>query len=211
MEEALGTIVMELDGYEGKVSVGECVIIHSETFHLFRADEAARFIIADLNTLPDNLLSMDSLVFSVSSPLRCYLSFVEKQLEHRVDKSIEKFMVQMFFQLLEQQKAGEQIDPRVRAVIQHVSEDLSLEFSVNGLASIACLSPTQFKKVFKLSTGQSVLQYITAQRMEKAKALLTHTDVPVHLISEQVGYSDVSAFSRRFSKFFSISPRQLRG
>tara|TARA_R110001583_G_scaffold2831_2_gene19685 strand:- start:16165 stop:16887 length:723 start_codon:yes stop_codon:yes gene_type:complete len=206
----LGTIIIELDGYQGKVSVGECVVIQSDTFHLFRANEAARFIVADLNLLPDNLLNMDSVVFSVSSPLRSYLFFIEKQLQHKVDSSIERLMQKMFFQLLQQQKAGAQMDPRVRAVIQHISDDLSLTFTINGLADIACLSPTQFKKVFKQSIGQSVLQYITVQRMEKAKALLTHTDVPVQLISEQVGYSDISAFSRRFSHFFGLSPRQLR-
>ncbi|MCG7499795.1 AraC family transcriptional regulator [Vibrio sp. Of7-15] len=206
-----GVILIELDGYEGKVAVGECVVIQAGTFHLFRADEAARFIVADLNTLPCNLLSMDSLVFSISSPLKSYLSFVERQLEHQVDSSIESTMILMFHQLLALQKANEQMDPRIRVVIQHISEDLAAEFTVNGLASLACLSPTQFKKVFKQSTGQSVLQYITAQKMERAKALLTHTDIPVQLISEQVGYGDVSAFSRRFSVFFGISPRQLRG
>ncbi|POF56904.1 AraC family transcriptional regulator, partial [Vibrio vulnificus] len=51
------------------------------------------------------------------------------------------------------------------------------------------------------------LQYITALRMEKAKALLTHTDLPVQRVAEQVGYSDLSAFSRRFSRHFGLSPR----
>ncbi len=45
--------------------------------------------------------------------------------------------------------------------------------------------------------------------MEKAKALLTHTDLPVQLIAERVGYTDLSAFSRRFSIHFGLSPREL--
>ncbi len=207
----LGTINIELEGYQGKVSVGECVLIHQNRFHHYRANESARFIVADLQSLPQNLMVMESLVFSISPPLRAYLTFVEKQLEHRVDITIENAMVQMFNQLLEQQQADEQIDPRIRKVLQHIGDDLSENFSVESLAKIACLSSTQFKKVFREATGQSVLKYITTLRMEKAKALLTHTDMPVQLISEQVGYSDLSAFSRRFSSFFGVSSRELRG
>ncbi|WP_419535300.1 helix-turn-helix domain-containing protein [Endozoicomonas sp.] len=43
--------------------------------------------------------------------------------------------------------------------------------------------------------------------MEKAKALLTHTDLPIQLIAERVGYNDVSAFSRRFTSHFGLSPK----
>ncbi|RBW46532.1 AraC family transcriptional regulator [Psychromonas sp. B3M02] len=206
----IGTIIIELEGYTGKVSVGECVVIPAQVFHLFKADESARFIVADLNQLPDNLLSMSSSVFAMSAPLRSYLLFIEQQLQHKVDQSLEKMMIEMFSKLLSEQIAGEQIDPRVRAVLQTISDDLSQPLHVNQLAQLACLSPTQFKKVFKQCIGQSVLQYITEQRMEKAKALLTHTDIPVQLISEQVGYSDISAFSRRFSQFYQLSPRQIR-
>lgn len=206
----IGTIIIELEGYTGKVSVGECVVIPAQVFHLFKANESARFIVADLNHLPDNLLSMSSSVFAMSAPLRSYLVFIEQQLQHKVDQSLEKMMIEMFNKLLSEQIAGEQIDPRIRAVLQSISDDLSQPLHVNQLAQLACLSPTQFKKVFKQCIGQSVLQYITEQRMEKAKALLTHTDIPVQLISEQVGYSDISAFSRRFSQFYQLSPRQIR-
>ena len=47
--------------------------------------------------------------------------------------------------------------------------------------------------------------------MEKARALLTHTDLPVQQVAEQVGYGDVSAFSRRFTRHVGLSPRRFRG
>lgn len=206
----LGTINIELEGYQGKVSVGECVVIKHQRFHHFRADESARFIVADLSTLPENLLTMESLVFSISSPLKTYLSFVENQLEHQVDASIECSMVTLFNQLLAQQQPGKQLDARIRHVLQHIEHDLSAGFTIEELAKIACLSATQFKKVFREATGQSVLKYITKLRMEKAKALLTHTDTPVQRVSEQVGYGDLSAFSRRFSSYYGTSPSNVK-
>jgi AraC-like DNA-binding protein len=206
----IGSIIIELEGYTGKVSVGECVVIPAQVFHLFKANENARFMVADLNRLPDNLLNMRSSVFSICSPLRSYLLFIEQQLQHKVDESLEKMVIEMFYKLLSEQTANGQIDLRIRSALQAISDDLSQPLHVNQLAQLACLSPTQFKKVFKQCTGQSVLQYITEQRMEKAKALLTHTDIPVQLISERVGYGDLSAFSRRFSQFYQLSPRQIR-
>lgn len=74
---------------------------------------------------------------------------------------------------------------------------------------MACLSPTQFKVLFKTNLGMSVQQYVTHHRMEKAKALLTHTDLPVQIVAERVGYNDLSAFSRRFSLHFGLPPRQF--
>jgi len=50
-------------------------------------------------------------------------------------------------------------------------------------------------------------KYITELRMEKASALLAHTDLPIRIVAEQVGYQDLSAFSRRFSSYFGQSPK----
>ena len=43
-------------GYVGKVAVGECVVIPVTTDHAFKADETARFIVADMVELPQHLL-----------------------------------------------------------------------------------------------------------------------------------------------------------
>jgi AraC-like DNA-binding protein len=91
-------------------------------------------------------------------------------------------------------------------VLEHVSDHLADKLQLDALAKVACLSPTQFKKLFKEQLGVSVMQYITQQRMEKAKALLIHTDYPIQLVAEQVGYADLSAFGRRFSSYFGLSP-----
>ncbi|KKD60642.1 AraC family transcriptional regulator [Grimontia sp. AD028] len=206
-----GTIQIELDNYSGGVSVGECVVIQAGTFHHFRANEAARFIVADMAKLPKNITTPNFAVFSISAPLLSYLYFVEKQLEHEVDDLLEGAVFDVFSRLLAQQENNEVPDPRIRAVQSHIVEHLDSELSIESLAAIACLSPTQFKKRFKEMLGMSAFQYITLQRMEKAKALLTHTDLPVQLVAERVGYGDLSAFSRRFSAHFGMSPRVFSG
>lgn len=204
-----GAISIELQGFTGKVAVGECVIIRAGQLHHFRADESARFIVADLETLPASLLAAERPLLPITPPLLSYLLFVEKQLEYQVDSSLEASVCQVFCQLLEKQGRASCLDPRIRTAQIFIGEHLCARLEIATLAAIACLSPTQFKKRFREQLGCSVHQYVIRQRMEKARALLTHTDLPVQLIAEQVGYGDLSAFSRRFSRHFGLSPRHF--
>lgn len=203
----LGVINIEVGNYCGKVAPGECVVIHKTEMHHFTADEEARFVVADVSALPENLVNPPSLVFSVSPPLLSYLSFIEKQLEHKCNDAIEKAMCDTFMLLLADQITPRQLDPRVRTSIEYILAHLASELSINAIAKAACLSPTQLKKHFKAQMGVSIFTYITQARMEKAKTLLTHTDYPIAIIAEKVGYLSPSSFSRRFNEHFGLSPK----
>lgn len=202
----LGVINIELTSYEGKVAPGECVIIKQGQMHHFTANQEAKFLVADMFELPDNILQSDSVVFSITPPLISYLSFIEKQLENQINPQLEQSIFSTFALLLEEQQLFRQIDHRIRFVIAYVLENLSDNLTIDALAKVACLSQTQFKKVFTQQVGLSVSKHITKERMEKAKALLIHTDYPIQIIAEQVGYADLSAFSRRFSQYYGLTP-----
>lgn len=209
-----GVINLELEGYSdkvvpGKVVPGECAIIKSGITHHFTANEEARFVVADMSALPDNLEQAPTLIFSVTAPLFSYLQFIEQQLEHQVNPQLEQVMNLTFELLLKEQKLFRQVDHRIRAAQEYIADHLAEKLEVEQLAEVACLSLTQFKKVFKDQLQSSVMQYITAERMQKAKALLVHTDYPVQLVAEMVGYRDASAFSRRFNDFYGLSPRDI--
>ena len=115
-------------------------------------------------------------------------------------------MFATFYKLLAEQKLFFQYDHRIRAVVSYITHNLSTNLTIDVLANIACLSPTQLKKNFKSQTEQTLTEYITKLRMQKAQALLLHTDSPIAIVAELVGYTDVSAFSRRFSLVFRGSP-----
>lgn len=204
-----GVIDIDLDGYSGKVSPGECVIIHAAVMHHFTAEENARFVVADLEQLPNLLQQSETLVFSISEALTRYLRFIEQQLQHQINQQLEQLMMQTFLLLLEQQTLIRQLDGRIHTAQFYIIEHLADDLSIDDLANVACLSPTQFKKLFRQQMGQTVMQYLRQQRMERAKALLTNTDYPVQLVAEQVGYTDISAFSRRFSKHFGLKPSEI--
>lgn len=204
-----GVINIDINGYTGKVAPNECVVIKKNNVHHFTADTEARFVVADMDELPENILLSNTLVFSVSPPLLYFLSFIEAQLEYQVSKALELISYQMFFELMRKQILFKQLNRRIREAVEFIGTHINEALTISRLADVSCLSPTQFKKLFKEQVGLTATQYIIKFRMEKAHALLIHTDYPLQVVAEQVGYTDFTAFSRRFSKHFGLSPSKI--
>jgi AraC-like DNA-binding protein len=117
-------------------------------------------------------------------------------------------MMQTFCCLLAEQQVLRFFDHRIQKVLDYIESHLATSLSNQQLAAVAYLSLTQLKKLFKQQTGLSVSQYVRQARMEKAQALLRHTDYPVQIVAQTVGYSDHAAFSRSFAKYCGMSPSQ---
>lgn len=205
-----GMINIRVGTFYGKVSPRECVIVRSNEMHLFTAEKEARFIVADLQQLPDLIEDSPHIVFEISKPLSQYLLFIESQLESELSPAIEQAMLNTFKLLLCEQRLTPKLDIRINNALLYIEQNMSEPIIISDLAQVACLSPTQFKKNFKKQLGITVLEYITSLRMKKAQALLTHTDYPLQIIAEQVGYTSLSAFSRKFSQFFGLSPTKFK-
>jgi AraC-like DNA-binding protein len=63
---------------------------------------------------------------------------------------------------------------------------------------------------FGAATGQTPLGYLQSVRLQAARALLEAGDMTVQAIATQVGYSDVSSFTRLFRQEVGISPGSYR-
>ena len=54
---------------------------------------------------------------------------------------------------------------QIKRVKQYIESHLNVEITVDKAASIACLSASHFRRVFKQECGESFSQYLTAQRI----------------------------------------------
>lgn len=201
-----GSIDIKVGNYQGLISLGDCVIIKSGQRHYFKAYESARFIVVDIESLPSNILQSETENVRIDKPLLSFIQFIEIQLNQQVNQSLELATFNLFYQLLSQQSLAKNMDKRIEKVINVINQGISVNHSIDALASKSYLSNTQFKKLFKQSTGLSCKKYITQLRMDKAKALLTHTDTPISIIAEYCGYQSPSAFSRKFKGYFGEAP-----
>lgn len=102
-----------------------------------------------------------------------------------------------------------------RAVIEEMlsyldANCLNCDFSAYETAENFHMTLPAFSKFFKESTGQNVMDYTIQTRIKKAKELLISTDLPLKDISEQVGYYNVSSFTRRFKLNQGVTPGEYR-
>lgn len=84
------------------------------------------------------------------------------------------------------------------------------EMSVEKLCRHLHISASYFSVVFKKETKQTIVQYLTRLRMDKAMALLGSTAMKTAQIAQSVGIPDPSYFSYAFKKHFGMSPSQVR-
>ena len=205
-----GTADNYTDLGDGLIGPGQCIVHPAGCSHVFMPNAESRFLVMDTDDLPSSMNNLSHSIITVPKQVLSFCYFVEEQLKSQVSTKLEQSIGELFAQLLEEQNFLPRMDDRIVKVVNYLQQDLSQTPSLVDLSEEACLSLSQLKNLFKKETGLSPLQYLMNLRMEKARALLAHTDVPVNLVANQVGYGDVSAFSRRFSSHYGFTPKQSR-
>lgn len=82
--------------------------------------------------------------------------------------------------------------------------------SVEEMAEGIHLSPNYLRSLFKAGTGQTILEFITDFRLQKACELLKDKSLKVKDVSLKVGYENVSYFSQIFVKRYGVTPNEYR-
>lgn len=104
-----------------------------------------------------------------------------------------------------------QENPTIFMIKEYISKNYMNEtLSVKDISTHAFLSTSYVCTFFKNETGQTLNQYITEYRMEKAKQLLKDARFKISDISSRVGYSDGNYFGKSFKKYCGLSPSEYR-
>jgi two-component system response regulator YesN len=99
------------------------------------------------------------------------------------------------------------IDEAIGYIKEHSGDhDLSLD----KVAEAVHISPFYLSHLFRDELGTTFISYLTEIRLEEAKRLLKTTSLTMAQISEKVGYSDASYFSRVFKKHLRVTPARFR-
>lgn len=79
---------------------------------------------------------------------------------------------------------------------------------INDLALTANMSPTKLKSLFKQIFGKSIFSYYQEFRMKKAALLLKEGSLSVSDVGYQMGFTNLSHFSRVFQEHIGMKPKQ---
>ena len=82
--------------------------------------------------------------------------------------------------------------------------------SLVELARSCGLSTRHFGRLFRQTTGRSFTDFAVERRIERAKALLTDSSVPIKQIAWQCGFQTAAAFSVAFRSMAGMPPSAFR-
>ena len=84
------------------------------------------------------------------------------------------------------------------------------QITVDDLAAAAGLSRAHFSRMFTRTFGESPRAYLQTRRLERAAALLRHTDRSVADICVMVGLTSVGSFTTSFARVYGKPPAAYR-
>jgi AraC-like DNA-binding protein len=99
---------------------------------------------------------------------------------------------------------------QLSAVRDFIRDNLARPIRLSELASLADLSPSQFGRAFKTSTGTTPHLWHLDARIESAKRLLADHSVSLAEIAFDTGFSEQSHFNRAFRAATGVPPGAWR-
>ncbi len=82
--------------------------------------------------------------------------------------------------------------------------------NLKKLSQISCLSPYHFLRLFKAAFRQTPHQYLIDVRLQRALILIKEDNFSITDICFNVGFENLSSFTRLFKNRFSLSPTEFR-
>jgi len=101
-------------------------------------------------------------------------------------------------------------DAALDEITRSIRQDPSRRWSVAELADRAALSRAQFTRRFVARTGLSPARYLIDARIDRARQLLTETNMSVTQVATMLGYADLAYFSRQYKRHTGRSPGRAR-
>ncbi len=99
---------------------------------------------------------------------------------------------------------------RLRVVKDFIAENYERDLGLSELAGVAGMSTFHFAREFKRATGTTPHQYLIKFRVERAKALLVESRMPLVEVGFRSGFSHQSHFSRLFRRLTGTTPLSYR-
>ena len=132
--------------------------------------------------------------------------------------SQELFIEELFIQLLRAADKADCKEPtyedeeykRMQEAARYISKQFQKEITLPQIAIRYGVSTSYFSKKFKIVTGFSFKEYLTAVRIREACNLLIQSNISITEVALKCGFSDSNYFGDAFKKVKGVSPRAYR-
>lgn len=98
----------------------------------------------------------------------------------------------------------------VRNALKYIDEHYAEKLTLIEVADNVYVSQWHLSKLLKKHTSQNFCDILNGIRIEHAKKLLKDPSLKIHEISERVGFTDVTHFSKKFKQIVGVSANGYR-
>lgn len=95
------------------------------------------------------------------------------------------------------------------ALIHHIEYNLDKDLGLERLAKMMAMSVSKLQKEFKRQLGMTVVGYVRARKLERAKQSILQTGLSITEAAYEAGYQHPSNFTLAFRKHFGHCPAEL--
>lgn len=135
-----------------------------------------------------------------------------------MNKDLLSLKIKEFILLLHQGEESDSIkqimaslfSPETHSLRQIVDSHLYTDISVQELATLCNMSMSTFKREFKKVFTGSPASYLKSRKLERAYELLSISDKRITDVVMDVGFNDISHFSKSFTKKYGKSPSEYQ-
>jgi two-component system response regulator YesN len=125
-------------------------------------------------------------------------------------EDIKTFMLSNFKKICDeiskyQRNSSKRVIDDIKSIIYEKYDE---DISINSLAKDVYLTPSYICLLFKQETGETINDFLTNVRIEKAKELINGKMTKLYEVSKKVGYSDPKYFSKLFKKLTGVNPSE---
>ena len=108
-------------------------------------------------------------------------------------------------------RPGPQLTERAAARLRdHIHAHLGDRIVLEALADLAGMSPHALLVAFRRAFGTTPAQYVIAQRLRRARWLLTHSASDITAIALETGFASHSHLTTAFRRHVGLTPRDFR-
>ncbi len=99
---------------------------------------------------------------------------------------------------------------RLLPVIRHLEQEFNKPLNLNEVASLACLSPYHFHRIFKAVMGETLNEYLRRLRLQHAADDLFYKKPPILEVALNYGFASSQSLAKAFRQHFDLTPSAIR-
>lgn len=202
-----GSLNITTDHYNLVLNSTQLFYIPPESAHTFSSSDRNRFLVLDIPAWAFPEYHASGLGEEIVLPLDKSWQSLRKSFSGEINcpKPSRGYMHDLVRQ------ASSLLTPdTVPVSVQYIHNHYKDKYCLEKLAQLEHFNPGYYCEWFQKRMGMTPVTYWQKVRLDQARHLLNHTDVPITLIAGMVGYEHQTSFTRMFKKHVGISPNEYR-